>query len=126
MREKSSLNILSKEPRWSCSETNNFGVFPFKQSMFLFLRENEKASLLIIIGGVKFLKVFQIDVRFIKHALFFDHLLLTRKLCREAAKSSIGQPSCRGKILELRTGLCKLEVAGKKIHTSKIHALKRG
>ena len=60
MREKSSLNILSKEPRWSCSETNNFGVFPFKQSMFLFLREIEKASLLIIIRGVKFLKVFQI------------------------------------------------------------------
>ena len=70
MREKSSLNILSKEPRWSCSETNNFGVFPFKQSMFLFLREIEKASLLIIIRGVKFLKVFQIDVRAIKHALF--------------------------------------------------------
>ena len=60
MREKSSLNILSKEPRWSCSETNNFGVFPFKQSLFLFLREIEKASLLIIIRGVKFLKVFQI------------------------------------------------------------------
>ena len=39
--------------------------------MFLFLREIEKASLLIIIRGVKFLKVFQIDVRFIKHALFF-------------------------------------------------------
>ena len=62
MKEKSSLNFLSKELRLSCSETNNFGVFPFKQSMFLFLREIEKASLPIIIGGVKFLKVFQIDV----------------------------------------------------------------
>ena len=109
MREKSSLNILSKEPRWSCSETNNFGVFPFKQSLFLFLREIEKASLPIIIGGVKFLKVFQIDVHFIKHALFSDHLLPTRKFCWEAEvmlKSPIGHPSCRGKILELCTRLC--------------------
>ena len=70
MREKSSLNILSKELKLSCSETSNFGVFPFKQSMFLFLREIEKAFLLIIIRGVKFSKVFQIDVHFIKHALF--------------------------------------------------------
>ena len=60
MREKFSLNFLSKELRLFCSETNNFGIFPFKQSMFLFLREIEKASLLIIIRGVKFLKVFQI------------------------------------------------------------------
>ena len=109
MREKSSLNFLSKELRLFCSETNNFGIFPFKQSMFLFLREIEKASLLIIIRGVKFLKVFQIDVHFIKHALFSDHLLPTRKFCWEAEvmlKSPIGHPSCRGKRLELCTGLC--------------------
>ena len=78
IKEESSLNFLSKNLRLAGSKTNNFGVCPFKilNSQYFYFSGKlthyckQKVSLLIIIRGVKFLKVFQIDVRFMKHALF--------------------------------------------------------